>query len=127
MEDKIKKGREGKSGRKPIYSEDFQKQCFELNQSGYSYAEIGKKLGISQAGAFFLVKKYAKKMKQETKKKMPKPSFSYSKEQVDLAFRLRSEGKTFKEISMETGIKLSSCKYICKNPKTAILRENKGT
>lgn len=127
MEDKIKRGRKGNCGRKPTYSEDFQRQCFELNQSGHSYGEIEEKLGISQTGAFLLVKKYAKKINQEAKKKNPKPSFTYSKEQVDLAFKLRSEGKTFKEISKQTGIKISSCKYICNNPKTAILRKNKGT
>lgn len=40
----------------------------------------------------------------------------YTLQQIKKVFILRKEGKIYSEIAAETGVNLSSCKYICKHP-----------
>jgi hypothetical protein len=122
-QDSVKKGR-SKKNRKFYnkHSKETAKNCFEMWQSGMSILEIHRQLDIHFTTVYYLIKKHADMInfdfsqhEVKTNKELPK-FLKIPAEKCLEIISLRRQGKTFLEVSIQTGIKLSTCKYICAHP-----------
>lgn len=122
-EDMAKKGRSilGRRSYKK-HCPEIAKECFELWEVGISILEISRELNIHFTSVYYLLNRHAKTIgfdfaQHDVKTNKERPKFlKIPREKACEVISLRKEGKTFLEISKQTGVKLSTCKYICKFP-----------
>lgn len=103
------------------YSWEIAGKCYKLWKSGMFLAQIGRELSIDHRMVCHLVRKYAKSIGNPVRGDLNSPDLpkfnKYSREKVIEVLSLRKQGKTYKEISVLTGVKRGSCQYICKDRK----------
>ena len=122
-QDCSKKGRNTKGTWIPRkHNQETARNCFEMWKSGMSILDISKELEMQFTTVYWATRRYAKSIgfdfsKHEVKTNKERPKFlKIPAEKCHKILSLRQDGKTFLQISQETGVKLSTCKYICAHP-----------
>ena len=88
-----------------MWTDEMEEQLIALHHEGLTFAQIAKEIGVSK-GAI------SSKVRSLVEAEVLKPRMQeimWTKEEMDRMFQMRSEGKTWGEISDKLGRKITAC------------------